>query len=117
MSSSNFKITTHVLDTSKGLPVCNMSVKLYILKNDNEWILVSEGKTLSSGRFENFIDDYLEFTPGTYKLHFLVKQYYDSIDSKTLYPFIDVTFDIDKAGHYHIPLLLNAFGYTTYRGS
>jgi 5-hydroxyisourate hydrolase-like protein (transthyretin family) len=43
MSSSNFKISTHVLDTSKGLPVFNLPVKLYILKTENEWILINEG--------------------------------------------------------------------------
>ncbi len=57
------------------------------------------------------------FGTGIYRLNFNVKQYYDSQNVKNFYPFIDITFEVDKEEHYHVPLLLNAFGYTTYRGS
>lgn len=73
--------------------------------------------TCSSGRCANLIADDAEFSGGTYKLNFLVKDYYDSVNVKSMYPLIDVIFDIDKSEHYHIPLLLNAFGFTTYRGT
>ena len=74
-------------------------------------------KTCANGRISEWHSDPAALTTGTYKLTFLVKQYYEFIKGKTLYPFIEIVFDVNKLEHYHIPLLLNAFGYTTYRGS
>jgi len=53
---------------------------------------------------------------GTYKLNFDTKQYYNLQDIHSFYPYIEITFEVNKEEHYHVPLLLNAFGFTTYRG-
>lgn len=78
-------------------------------------------KTTATGRFVHEFSNTSEIpaltSTGTYKLNFDVKQYYHSQNSKCMYPFIDITFEVDKEEHYHVPLLLNAYGFTTYRGS
>ncbi|KAL7306757.1 hypothetical protein TKK_0001123 [Trichogramma kaykai] len=120
MSETKLNISTHILDVSKGIPVKDVKVKLYKLnmnENNESWIFISDCVTNSDGRIPNFEIGRSPSAVGVYKLNFAVKNYYDSIDSKTFYPFIDVNFSVDKLEHYHIPLLLNAFGYTTYRGS
>lgn len=59
-----------------------------------------------------------EFTPGIYKFYFDTKSYYDGLNMKTFYPFVEIVFEIQNpTQHYHVPLLLSPFGYSTYRGS
>lgn len=73
--------------------------------------------TNQDGRCNNLVE--LEnFTVGRYKVHFLVSQYFESTNTKSMYPFVEIVFDFDDPlDHYHIPLLLSPFGYSTYRGS
>jgi 5-hydroxyisourate hydrolase len=59
-----------------------------------------------------------EFSRGIYKLYFDTKTYFTAKGEKTFYPFIEVVFEIEKPEeHYHVPILLNAYGFSTYRGS
>ncbi|XP_049812476.1 probable 5-hydroxyisourate hydrolase ZK697.8 isoform X2 [Schistocerca nitens] len=109
-------ISTHVLDTAKGKPANGLQVSLYRLMG-GKWTIVSEGYTDEDGRFSNFLQD-LELCSGRYKLHFDVDRYFDSTSQESLYPFVEIAFDVkSQQDHYHIPLLLSPFGYTTYRGS
>ncbi|MEO7264893.1 MAG: hydroxyisourate hydrolase [Ferruginibacter sp.] len=52
-----------------------------------------------------------------YKMHFETKEYFDRLKTKTFYPYVEVFFEVNSAEHYHVPLLLNPYGYSTYRGS
>lgn len=109
-------ISTHVLDTAKGKPANGLQVSLYRLIG-GKWTIVSEGCTDANGRFNNFLQN-LELCSGRYKLHFDVDRYFDLTSQESLYPFIEIVFDVKpQQEHYHIPLLLSPFGYTTYRGS
>ncbi|XP_049829245.1 uncharacterized protein LOC126267954 isoform X1 [Schistocerca gregaria] len=109
-------ISTHVLDTAKGKPANGLQVSLYRLMG-GKWTIVSEGYTDEDGRFSNFLQD-LEICSGRYKLHFDVDRYFDLTSQESLYPFVEIAFDVkSQQDHYHIPLLLSPFGYTTYRGS
>nr|CAD7427628.1 unnamed protein product [Timema monikensis] len=91
-------LSTHVLDTSKGRPVGGLLVSLYKLI-DGRWTHLHDGATNPDGRYAGFMKSN-ELSPGRYKLHF------------------DVVFDVKSPqSHYHVPLLLSPFGYTTYRGS
>lgn len=73
--------------------------------------------TNQDGRIGNIISGE-EFAPATYKLYFDTKSYFIGKGEKTFYPFIEVVFEIEKPEeHYHVPILLNAYGYSTYRGS
>ncbi|KAF5276468.1 hypothetical protein FQA39_LY06537 [Lamprigera yunnana] len=116
MASVKPPISTHVLDTSKGYPVAGLQVSLYKLI-DGRWTYINEGVTNTDGRFSNFVER-SDFTPGRYKLHFDVDRFFEAKKQDTLYPFIEIVFDCKMPlDHYHVPLLLSPFGYTTYRGS
>ncbi len=109
------RITTHILDTTKGKPAANVTIILYGGAND-EWTELARGITNSDGRIADLLnkDDLLQY--GIYKMRFETKDYFDRQQVKTFYP-LEIIFEIDTDQHYHIPLLLNPFGYTTYRGS
>ena len=119
------KITTHILDTTKGKPAEGVTVILYGGENNARlkektgqgWIELTRGKTSADGRLGDLLnkDDLLHF--GIYKMRFETKDYFDKDRIKTFYPYVEIIFEIEVGQHYHIPLLLNPFGYSTYRGS
>lgn len=114
--AQSLSLSTHILDTTKGLPSIDVPVKLYKLV-ENVWIASSfNGKTDKDGRIKDFpmVDGE---TNGIYKLRFDTLPYFQKLGVETLYPFIEIPFEIKTESHYHIPLLLNPFGYSTYRGS
>ncbi|MEO8416193.1 MAG: hydroxyisourate hydrolase [Ginsengibacter sp.] len=110
------RITTLVLDTSKGKPAAG--IKIILFRNENEeWQIVSGGITGTDGRIAGLLEKDTIPEPGMYKLKFEKKEYFDNQSVKTLYPFIEINFEIKNEEHYHMPLLLNPFGYPTYLGS
>jgi 5-hydroxyisourate hydrolase len=116
-AQQKLSLSTHILDTSRGQPAANVEVTLFKLVN-GEW-KKSENcamKTNSDGRVREFTKINDE-TCGIYKLKFETVEYFKTLNTETLYPYIEITFDISDSSHYHIPLLLSAFGYSTYRGS
>ncbi|PZC73341.1 hypothetical protein B5X24_HaOG209660 [Helicoverpa armigera] len=108
-------LSSHVLDTSTGRPAAGLFVELYKNK-DSSWTLWHSSMTTSDGRIQfPFSND--SMAAGTYKLMFKVGDYYKMHDKETIYPFVEITFNTKDGEHYHIPLLLSPYGYTTYRGS
>ncbi|XP_055604506.1 5-hydroxyisourate hydrolase [Uranotaenia lowii] len=115
-------LSTHILDTSRGKPAPNVAISLYragIDRSVDSWAKLGQGATDNDGRYRGFFESNpAEFTSGVYKLRFQVGQYYQQLKVETLYPYVEIVFEIkDASQHYHIPLLLNPFGYSTYRGS
>jgi 5-hydroxyisourate hydrolase len=110
------QITTHVLDTTKGKPAAGVTIILYRGGND-EWQEMTRGKTNTDGRIGDLLPAEQVLVPGIYKLRFETKDYFDRDAIAGFYPYVEIVFDISSAQHYHIPLLLNPFGYSTYRGS
>jgi 5-hydroxyisourate hydrolase len=110
------QLTTHILDTTKGKPAQGVSIVLYQQKN-NDWTELAKGITNADGRIPNFLPKETLVEPGIYKMKFEVKAYFDKEGIASLYPYVEIVFDITTKEHYHIPLLLNPFGYSTYRGS
>jgi 5-hydroxyisourate hydrolase len=110
------QVTTHILDTTKGMPVAGVTIILYLSEND-EWTEIKRGKTNEDGRISDLLEKNMFLKRGIYKLRFETKDYYDKNGTLTFYPYIEIVFDIQSNEHYHVPLLLNPFGYTTYRGS
>lgn len=110
------QITTHILDTSTGKPAHEVTIILYQGGND-EWKELARGNTNADGRLPNLLATDEVLQSGIYKLRFETKDYYDRLNIATFYPFVEVVVDITTDRHYHIPLLLNPFGYSTYRGS
>lgn len=112
------RISTHVVDMSKGLPIGGLQVSLYKLL-DGRWTFLNESNTSPNGRCVDLAENMKgNFTAGRYKIHFDVDKYFTLRRIETMYPFIEIVFDVkNPMGHYHIPVLLSPFGYTTYRGS
>ena len=110
------QITTHILDTSKGKPAADVAVVLYE-QQDDTWSPIAADKTNKDGRIADLLEGNVILVPGNYKLRFATQEYFDKHDISSLYPFIEIVFNISNNEHYHVPLLLNPFGYSTYRGS
>jgi len=115
---SNFMgLSTHILDTALGKPAAGVEILLSKLRGGTEWRPVARGTTDPDGRCKTLLGaDALEATG--YRLTFYIRPYFMAQNITPLYPLVEITFDVsDPAAHYHIPLLLTANGYTTYRGS
>ena len=108
-------ITTHILDTTRGKPAEGVSVVLY--QQHREWTEIARGITNSDGRIGDLLPKETVLPTGTYKLRFETGAYFEQLASSTFYPFVEITFTVTTGEHYHVPLLLNPFGYATYRGS
>jgi 5-hydroxyisourate hydrolase len=110
-------ISTHILDTALGRPAAEVAVSLARMM-DETWMPVNEAATDADGRCKYLLPEGETLEPGIYRVHFDTASYYASKGLKGLYPYVEIVFEIrDSAQHYHIPLLLTANGYTTYRGS
>lgn len=110
-------ITTHILDTSVGRPAADVTVVLDHL-DAGDWQRLGKGRTDADGRVKTLLPPEHEFTPGLYRLEFRVTDYFQAQGVKNFYPYVQIVFTVeDASSHYHVPLLLNPFGYSTYRGS
>ncbi len=111
------QITTHILDTSLGCPATGVSIQLF-QQLDGDWQEVGSGRTNSDGRVPDLCPQGQVLDAGVYRMHFAISEYFTANRSPVFYPWADVVFTIAEGGqHYHIPLLLSPFGYSTYRGS
>lgn len=107
------QITTHVLDTARGLPAENMTIVLS-KKSQEQWQEVSQGITNTDGRLA--VKEPLP--AGSYRMRFETDAYLKQHVGESFYPYVDVVFTIcNEEQHFHIPLLLSPYGYSTYRGS
>lgn len=110
-------ISTHILDTARGLPAAGVGVELEY-DDAGEWKTLNAAHTDSDGRVKNLLTAGEEMKPGNYCIRFATGQWYASQQLSGLYPIVEITFTVQPGeAHYHIPLLLTANGYTTYRGS
>ena len=114
------RLTTHVLDTARGCPASGVALRLYRVKPDSE--LIAEASTNADGRLDAPILQDDSFTPGVYELVFQAGSYFAAhLSDLPDPPFVDevvIRFGIaDAAAHYHVPLLVSPWSYSTYRGS
>lgn len=111
------KITTHVLDTDQGRPAAGVPVTLAISEN-NSWRLIATAPTNSEGRISTFSEMSEPLRKGIYRLTFELQEYFAAQNRRTFYPEAQISFYVENpAEHFHVPLLLSGFGYSTYRGS
>jgi len=109
-------ITTHVLNTSTGRPAAGMHVVLALQEESGSWRELARGVTDGDGRITDLLKEAID--RGVYRLTFYVREYFQLQEQPAFYPEVSVVFEIhDPDQHYHVPLLLSAFGYSTYRGS
>ncbi|EDW47319.1 5-hydroxyisourate hydrolase [Drosophila sechellia] len=109
------KFSTHILDTSVGKAAANVRITVSRLDEIQEWRSLRAAQTDADGRC--LLLESGQFPSGIYKLTFHVGAYYAERSVRTLYPAIDLIVDCSENQNYHIPLLLNPFGYSTYRGT
>ncbi len=110
-------ISTHILDTALGRPAADVPVTLERMTKEG-WSVLNESVTDQDGRCKQLLPAAQTMQPGAYRIHFETASYYRRNQLEGLYPYVEIVFSV-AAGeqHYHIPLLLTANGYTTYRGS
>ncbi len=109
------RVTTHVLDATSGRPAAGVAARLDRAAGDG-WEAVADGVTDDDGRIGDFGPVDLE--SGVYRVSFAVGDYFAGLDQPTFYPEVVIPFTVaDPAAHYHVPLLLSPYAYSTYRGS
>ncbi|MBL8915836.1 MAG: hydroxyisourate hydrolase [Archangium sp.] len=110
-------ITTHILDTTLGKPAKGVPIELHKMSGDAMWKEVGKGATDDDGRLKT-LTPAGPIEPGTYRIRFDTGAYFKATATKGFYPYVEVVFEIvDGGAHYHVPLLLNPWGFSTYRGS
>lgn len=108
-------ITTHILDTAAGKPAAGVAVELYA-RDGEAWVQIASGTTDADGRVKDLGPERLQ--SGNYQLQFDTGAYFAGINTDTFFPEVSLTFAVEESqGHYHVPLLLSPFAYSTYRGS
>ncbi len=109
-------LSTHILDTTLGRPAANVELILHELR-DGVWTQLAGGTTDVDGRCKTLLGN-APLEAKTYELTFMTAPYFEAQGIASLYPYVKIVFTItNPTQHHHIPLLLTANGYTTYRGS
>ncbi len=110
-------ISTHVLDTARGMPARGVRVTLQRSTAGHKWEDLAMGSTNADGRVPDLLAKETNLAEGMYRIRFDVSAYFSEHRTKSFYPYIEVVFELAADGHYHVPLLLSPWGYSTYRGS
>ena len=111
-------ISTHILDTSRGKPASAVAVSLESQNSDESWTQLTHAWTDEEGRVKPFFLLEEPLQAGTYRLVFDTEAYFSTLEINCFYPQVCVVFTIkEEPQHYHIPLLISPFGYSTYRGT
>jgi 5-hydroxyisourate hydrolase len=112
-----YQLSSHILDISKGAPVSGVTIKLEKYNEQAKtWSFIDEKITDKDGRISDFLNSD-KSNLGIYKLTYYTSNYFKKNGIESFYPFIEVVFQIKDANHYHVPITLSAFGYSTYRGN
>jgi 5-hydroxyisourate hydrolase len=111
-------LSTHVLDAVTGRPAAGVQVRLE-RGADGGWVPAGQGQTGPDGRLRlSGEGDAADYEPGVYRITFASGAYFLARGSASFYPEVTITFEMtEPGGHYHVPLLLSPFAYSTYRGS
>lgn len=110
-------ISTHILDTAKGCPAEGVPLILEA-RTEGGWRSIGGGSTNADGRVVDLLIEGEALLVGIYRMSFETAVYFEAQAIKSFYPVVRVVFEVDDPdAHYHVPLLLSPFGYSTYRGS
>jgi len=112
-------LSTHILDTTRGRPAEGVEVSLET-QDGPSWRSIGGGTTNADGRIQAIVQEGEAFDPGVYRITFSTGAYFAARDTEAFYPSVSILFEVPESGrdeHFHVPLLLNPFGYSTYRGS
>ncbi len=113
-----YQLSSHILDIGSGEPAPNVDVRLMKQQANGSWQLLDTKKTTEGGRINDFLpnEDNVD-NDGTYKLIFETTPYFSKMGKESFFPYVEVNFNIEGDKHYHVPITLSQYGYSTYRGS
>ena len=112
------RLTTHVLDTARGCPAAGVAIELWRVENGERRTLVASMRTNADGRTDAPLLADATFTAGVYELVFAVGPYFAEAATPPFLDRVPVRFGVvDPVAHYHVPLLVSPWAYSTYRGS
>ena len=114
---THYQLSSHILDVSQGIPATGVTIKLEKYnENTKMWTFVEDKVTDKNGRVPDFLNNN-QSNIGIYKLTYFTNDYFKKMKMQSFYPWIEVVFQITNADHYHVPITLSAYGYSTYRGN
>lgn len=115
---ATYQLSSHILDITQGKPAPDVKITLSKQDKEGKWTIVDEKITDENGRIKDFLEK-RDGVPhrGVYKLTYHTAPYFERLGQKSFYPFIEVVFELQDDGHYHVPITLSPFGYSTYRGN
>ena len=114
---ATYQLSSHILDVSKGMPAAGVTIKLEkYIPATKTWSYAEEKVTDKNGRVPDFLDGSAA-NNGIYKLTYYTKDYFVKNGTESFYPWVEVVFEITNNEHYHVPITLSAYGYSTYRGN
>ncbi|MGV8914564.1 MAG: hydroxyisourate hydrolase [Kaistella sp.] len=112
-----YQLSSHILDVSKGMPAPGVTIQLEKYSDQTKmWTVVDKKVTDKNGRVGDFLSNE-NSNLGIYKLTYLTSPYFKSMNTESFYPWVEVVFEITNKDHYHVPITLSAYGYSTYRGN
>lgn len=114
---TKYQLSSHILDITSGKPATDVKITLSKKDSKDNWMIVDEKITDSNGRIKEFLKQDGSDNTGIYKLTFHTSPYFQSLGQKSFYPFVEVVFELADSEHYHVPITLSPFGYSTYRGN
>lgn len=115
---TKYQLSSHILDVALGKPAPNVKISLSKQDIQGNWSVVDEKLTDENGRIKDFLKEEKGINhQGVYKLTYYTAPYFKSLGQESFYPFIEVVFELKDNSHYHVPITLSAFGYSTYRGN
>jgi 5-hydroxyisourate hydrolase len=118
MASGMKRVSTHILDLARGKPAPDVPVRLERQEASGHWHLLASSRTDGDGRCRQLLPETEDLSEGLYRLAFDTASHFASQKTESLYPVVEITFRVRRGeSQFHIPLLLSANGYTTYRGS
>lgn len=115
--NKNYQLSSHILDINVGKPASGVKITLSRQEAPDRWVPIEERTTDENGRVKDFLEEKPTGNTGVYKLTYHVAPYFESQGQDSFYPFIEVVFQIKDGAHYHVPITLSPYGYSTYRGS
>ena len=114
---TTYQLSSHILDITQGKPAANVKISLEKQDHKGKWHQIDEKTTDENGRIKDFLPQNEKGNDGIYRLTYHVKPYFEQLNQSTFYPFIEVVFQINNNDHYHVPITLSPYGYSTYRGN
>lgn len=114
---TKFQLSIHILDITTGKSATNVKIVLSKKDKNEKWTVIEEKNTDDNGRVKDFLKQDGKNNSGIYKLTFQTSPYFKNLGQKSFYPFVEEVFELTDIEHYHVPITLSPFGYSTYRGS